>query len=269
MAGTHWTALRDVLPAYQRIMTVSVGSGRDTSFWHDTWLAEGPLAELLLAIYNNFHGRAMSVHDVMEAGLHNLLQHRLTPQAATELQHPEDLLQNVSLDDSPDQRESFFQGNGHRLKSGIIYRASTRGDHVCASFTFVWCNFAPPQVKFFIWLLTQDRIQCRSSLLCKNIVDDANCAICGEAVETADHIVLGCRFVHSFWTRIGWVPTDIAEVKQLWLSQAPPRIHKDVAHPFILLCCWEIWKHRNDVIFKGLPPSVDRLTTACRQSVCS
>ena len=76
-------------------MIVSVGNSRDTSFWHDTWLVEGPLVELLLAIYNNFHGHAMSVHDIMEVGVHNLLQHRLTPQAAIELQHLEDILQNV------------------------------------------------------------------------------------------------------------------------------------------------------------------------------
>jgi len=36
MARTHWAALRDLLPAYQRITYVSVGNGRDTSFWHDT-----------------------------------------------------------------------------------------------------------------------------------------------------------------------------------------------------------------------------------------
>jgi hypothetical protein len=30
--GTHWAALRDLLPAYQRITSVEVGDGRTTSF---------------------------------------------------------------------------------------------------------------------------------------------------------------------------------------------------------------------------------------------
>jgi hypothetical protein len=33
LAGTHWTALKDLLPAYQRITMASVGNSRDTSFW--------------------------------------------------------------------------------------------------------------------------------------------------------------------------------------------------------------------------------------------
>jgi hypothetical protein len=81
----------------------------------------------------------------------------------------EELLLDVSLDGSLDQRVSFFQDDSRRLMSGLIYRASTRGDQPCPAFKFVWSNFAPPRVKFFGWLLTQDRIQCRSSLRRKNI----------------------------------------------------------------------------------------------------
>jgi hypothetical protein len=32
LAGTHWAVLKDLLPAYQRITTVSVGNNRDTTF---------------------------------------------------------------------------------------------------------------------------------------------------------------------------------------------------------------------------------------------
>jgi len=45
LARTHWAALRNLLPAYQRITTVSVGNGTDTTFWHNTWLLDGPLAQ--------------------------------------------------------------------------------------------------------------------------------------------------------------------------------------------------------------------------------
>jgi len=36
--GTHWAALRDLLPAYQHITKVSIGDGRSTDFWKDCWL---------------------------------------------------------------------------------------------------------------------------------------------------------------------------------------------------------------------------------------
>lgn len=50
-----------------------------------------------------------------------------------------------------DKRESFFENDNHHLMSSLIYRTSTRGDHECPSFKFIWRNFAPPRVKFFGW----------------------------------------------------------------------------------------------------------------------
>jgi hypothetical protein len=32
LAGTHWDALRELLPAYRRITRVDIGDGRDTAF---------------------------------------------------------------------------------------------------------------------------------------------------------------------------------------------------------------------------------------------
>lgn len=107
MAGTHWAALRQLLPAYQRITTVSVGNGRDTSFWHDCWLIDGSLAEKMPAIFSHYNGRAASVCDVVTTGIRNLLQRRLTAQASVELLQLEELLLDVSLDESHDQRVSF------------------------------------------------------------------------------------------------------------------------------------------------------------------
>jgi len=153
--------------------------------------------------------------------------------------------------------------------SGIIYRASTREEQPCPSFKFVWRNFAPPRVKFFGWLLTKNRIHCRTSLVLKNILQNSVCEICREADESADHMFSVCNFVHDFWHRIGWNPDGIAPVTELWQTQAPLRIHEDVAQPIILLCCWEIWKHRNEVVFRSLEPSVDRLVAACKESARS
>ena len=34
----------------------------------------------------------------------------------------------------------------------------------------------------------------------------------------------------------------------------------------ILLCCWHLWNHRHDVVFRGMPPNLHRLLTACREA---
>jgi len=175
------------------------------------------------------------------------------------------LLNDVQLDDTPDQRTSFFQDEAGRLMSGVIYWVSTKMEQPCPSYKFVWRNFAPPRVKIFAWLLTKNRINCRTALVTKNILQEATCEICGQADETADHIFSECNFVRSFWSRIGWNPGYIAPVSELWLTQTPPRVHADTAHPTILLCCWEIWKHRNEVVFRGMQPKIDRLVSACKE----
>ena len=127
-------------------------------------------------------------------------------------------------------------------------------------------NFAPPRVKFFGWLLTQNGIHCRMALVHKNILDDARCELCSLGDETADHIFSECSFVQSFWTHIGCPPSGIAKVSELWNTQPPPRIAKAVLNP-LLLFCWEIWKHRNEVVFRGMAPDISQLRAACKESI--
>jgi hypothetical protein len=152
-----------------------------------------------------------------------------------ELDQLSKMLQEVTLGLEPDERSCFFEDAGHRLVSGLVYKASTHGDHDCASYSFVWKNFAPPRVKFFGWLLTQNRIHCPEALACKNILDDATCEICKASEESADHILSACPFIQTFWTSIGWFPGNIAKVKEMWNTQPPPHIAKKVLHPLLLL----------------------------------
>ena len=52
-AGTHWASLRRLLPDYRLLTTVEVDDGRATAFWHDCWLATGPLVDALPALYSH------------------------------------------------------------------------------------------------------------------------------------------------------------------------------------------------------------------------
>jgi hypothetical protein len=106
-------------------------------------------------------------------------------------------------------------------------------------------------VKFFMCLLVQSRIQSRAALLTKKIIQpaDAHCPICSAPVENASHIILGCSFARRFWEAIGAPPCAVLEVKQL--HALPGVIEGPTASTFTALCCWNIWKHRNGVVFNG------------------
>jgi hypothetical protein len=206
-----------------------------------------------------------SVWEAFASPLATQTQRRLSKQALEELQQLE-LLQDVSLSDTNDSRSCFFADNNQRLLSGLIYKTSMRSNNTCPSYQFIWKNIAIPRVKFFGWLLTKERINCKSNLLTKKVLQNASCDIYGHASETPNHIILGYLFAQTFWNHIGWQAGNIAEVLCLWESSAPVVMPKVAHSSLLLLICWELWKHRHDVVFKGMPLDHRRLATACRDS---
>lgn len=171
LAGVHWSALRDLLPAYRKITRVQVGSGKDFSFWDDIWFEDCLLAELLPALHSHFIGRqsSLKVKDVLASPLRGQFQQRLSPQAARELDELEALVLGITLTEETDERSSFFEDVRHRLQTSLIYKASSQSGSTCPSFSFLWKNFAPPRVKMFGWLLTKSNGFSAKSLWCGSI----------------------------------------------------------------------------------------------------
>ena len=54
------------------------------------------------ALFSHFTGRLTTLSDILSAGVQNLLQQRLTAQAADELQQLNSFLDDVNLDDKAD-----------------------------------------------------------------------------------------------------------------------------------------------------------------------
>lgn len=132
---------------------------------------------------------------------------------------------------------------------------------------FVWQNYAPSRVPFFAWLLVQARIHTRDVLLRKHIVEAAGAGfpLCTSPLETADHLIFGCAFACSFWQAVGKISFEATTVSELHLLSPPSGVPVASGPTFLLLCCWQLWKHRNAVVFQGMPPSLSRLLRACRE----
>lgn len=109
---------------------------------------------------------------------------------------------------------------GHKITTrGKIYKLAITTGNKCEYYQFVWKNHAPPKVKFFAWLLLQERIQCKTNLKRKNVLDSDTCDLCGLAPETPDHIISQCEFTRRFWLHLGWDPASIPPVSKLWEVQ--------------------------------------------------
>jgi hypothetical protein len=249
--------MRELLPAYRSISHVRVGDGKNTSFRYEKWLTNTTLADAYPSLHYHFTNGDVSVNTALSNEWQSMIQPRLTPQAENELDQLRHLLRDVVLETSTDDRSCAFTKIDGKLAAGMIYKASIREEQKLPYFDFVWCNHAPPRVRFFAW----NKIQCKVNLERKGLLPDALCELCKSQDEDADHIITGCTFAQSFWRRIGWKPN---EVQRLWETRTPPRVPKEATPTFLLLCCWELWKHRHDVVFRGMTPSVDMLMATCK-----
>jgi hypothetical protein len=171
---------------------------------------------------------------------------------------------SVRLTDAQDLRAlvSCKKRSGD-LSVAKLYASCMGGAEPAPFADFVWRSFLPSRVKFFVWLLVQARIQCRANLLAKHIIlpAEVTCPICAAPSEDASHIVLGCPFAQRFWRSIGARVDGDADVWQL--HALPPAIACATASTFTALCCWNLWKHRNVVVFNGDRPCLRRLAMAC------
>jgi hypothetical protein len=129
---------------------------------------------------------------------------------------------------------------------------------------FVWKNRAPPRVRFFAWLLSNGRIQCKTNLIKKKFVDTTVYDICQAAEETPAHVIFGCTAAKEFWAAVQIETQATWPVQKLYDIRSPEHIPSKHFGTFMLLCCWHIWKRRNNAMFREDWLTITGALTACK-----
>ncbi|XP_073359884.1 uncharacterized protein [Aegilops tauschii subsp. strangulata] len=154
------------------------------------------------------------------------------------------------------------------LVTPAVYAVERFGGVQASFAAFLWGCAAPSPIRFFGWLLVQRRVNTRDVLLRKTIVttEGAACPVCSCELETADHMVFECPFARSFWRAVGVDVVDKGyQVGALQALDVRGVVGDIACATFALLCCWQLWKHRNVVVFRGAVPSLARLLACCRE----
>ncbi|KAF8662393.1 hypothetical protein HU200_055973 [Digitaria exilis] len=117
----------------------------------------------------------------------------------------------------------------------------------------VWRTKLPTKVKFFGWLLTHGRVNCRAYLHRRNICTRKEdfCETCSDVLETANHIFFQCPIALRFWRLVGFHHTD-ASVANHWLLGRELQLPSQVQYDAVLVLLWHLWKARNAKIFDNL-----------------
>lgn len=92
--------------------------------------------------------------------------------------------------------------------------------------------------------------------------------LCDPEEETINHLLVGCPFTRQFWytmlSRVGlqmFFPQPEDTVFDTWWEKASrdvPELSKNGLNSLVALDAWTIWTHRNDIVFEGSAPNLDR-----------
>jgi hypothetical protein len=265
--GQHWEMLRSLLPIYRAITTVMIlGDGLTTSFWHDVWHVEDSMAERFPQLFTHCQNQEMTVRQVVDGALQSSLVRRRTATAEPQLTEITEIIEQLQFQEGRDKRQSPMLKRNGDLDASLLYRALKRtesGQDAWAK--FIWKSKAPPRVQFFAWLLSQRRIQCKTNLAKKGIMENTECEVCHGAEETPAHVIFGYTAAKEFWDAIQITTDPTWPVDKLQEIEAPtthiPGAH---FHTFILLCCWHIWKRRNNIIFPNDQLMLQGALMACK-----
>ena len=144
----------------------------------------------------------------------------------------------------------------------------------CDAWKLIWKSWAPPKVKFFLWLANQDRCWMADRLVRRGLQHPPRCPLCDQAPETIRHLLLECPFSRQAWHEIlAWLrlttsaPTNEASLKDWWQQarqDTPKSLRKGLAS-IALLMPWMIWKHRNECVFDDNLPSIHSLINKVKE----
>ena len=126
----------------------------------------------------------------------------------------------------------------------------------------MWC-FIILLYFFYCIVLSQGRIQCKTNLIKKRIVDNTVCDVCHAAEETAAHVIFGCTAAHQFWDALQIETQADRPIQKLQDTVKPGHIPSKHFGTFSMICSWHIWKRRNNTVFRD-----DRTTLTATLSAC-
>ncbi|GKC38107.1 RNA-directed DNA polymerase, eukaryota, reverse transcriptase zinc-binding domain protein, partial [Tanacetum coccineum] len=125
-----------------------------------------------------------------------------------------------------------------------------------------WNRSVPIKVNVFLWRLALNKLPTRVILERKGIdIDSTLCSICGEDVETVNHIFFSCETAKDLWALLArWWSLDIPICSNFldwstWLDS----LHLSSKEKLFLegvggALLWTIWNFRNRLIFSVPPP---------------
>uniref|UniRef100_A0ACD5W3K6 Uncharacterized protein n=1 Tax=Avena sativa TaxID=4498 RepID=A0ACD5W3K6_AVESA len=260
-----------------------LGTAR-ASFWWSTWIGSSPLRSRFPLLYKLSARKHRYVADALQNHRWVLDLRRAPAQAIKAdflLLWRELSGRGASLIAGQDDSILWLLSPDGVYSAKSAYNLQMEGRQLSVMPNLVWEAWAPAKCKMFAWLLLQNRLWCVDRLMMREWPNCYFCPMCLRHLETAKHMFLDCPFARLLWAAIAAWPHCDGLAPRAWsmhashldaweaMISASDNDSKDGVRSLIILVAWELWKERNNRVFKDKPSSLRRLVQLVRDKAQS
>ncbi|XP_026377707.1 uncharacterized protein LOC113272005 [Papaver somniferum] len=162
-----------------------------------------------------------------------------------------------ALDNFPDTRRWSLHNSGVFTVKTLYSKLIAESGIDNFPHYFIWKKPVPPKINFLLWRLMHEKLNTIDMLQIKGVDIYYSCILCGDDIESQDHIFFHCKIAHKVWSSVllsvcwSWViPRNLRMLAFGW-----HHVHFSVAGNFL----WDlipatvvhtIWTERNKRIFE-------------------
>ncbi|XP_022031336.1 uncharacterized protein LOC110932299 [Helianthus annuus] len=248
------------------------GGDSEICFWKERWLFEVPLCDKFPTLFQLESNRKAFIKERVVVGSEGLepayMWSRLpiSEEELSELHSLNEALKNYQLGQGSDSWCWIMDNSGSFSVSGVKEKLQ-RAIFPDLNLTFEWNNWSPKKVNFMIWRLIQDKLPTYAALARRNvIVQDNCCKMCGEEVESALHLFASCSIADQIWEFISrWCrirrvyALELKDLTNIHKCNSGTQRWQKVVSLVTQAALWVIWRSRNEAVFEGKQPRVNRM----------
>jgi hypothetical protein len=172
---------------------VHLGDGRKAPFWNSRWLSGVTLAARFPALHKHSKRKGRTVAEAITNNRWIIdIDYNLSQEIIREYVQLSEELEGVSLTDSRPNSISWVLSQDGSYSAKSAYDLHFLGYTQCPTTDQTWKTKAPPNCKFFLWLMLQNRIWTAARLMIRGWPNEYFCQLCLRNLKTTQHLFCEC-----------------------------------------------------------------------------
>jgi hypothetical protein len=162
----------------------------------------------------------------------------------------------IKLNDEEDNLMWSWDTKQGQVNAKLAYEVQVMedmGEEPKFWYSKIWRWQIPLKVKLFVWLLLEQKILTWDNFLKRDFQGPSIYVLCKESEESLLHLFGDCSFIKNIWKTItkelklvnSWQGGIFENSLLNWTKK------KENWNEMPCLICWEVWKHKNLLIFEG------------------